>query len=64
MCSIASTGGIVLLSFAVGSMHLAMGCSVEMGLDLHFLLPTLLPYEAVADPAEHCCSSDALSGME
>lgn len=37
---------------------------MEMGLDLHFLLPTLLPYEAVADPAEHCCSSDALSGME
>lgn len=45
-------------------MHFAMGCSVEVGLDLHFLLPTLLPYEAVVDPAEHCYSYSALFGME
>lgn len=27
---------------------------MEMGLDLHFLVPALLPREVLADPAEHC----------
>lgn len=28
---------------------------MEVGMDLHFLVPTLLPCEVLADPAENCC---------
>lgn len=28
---------------------------MEMRMDLRFLVPTLLPWEVLADPAEHCC---------
>ena len=41
-----------------------IGCSVEMGFDLHFLVPTLLPCEVLADPAEHCCYYGAPSYTE
>lgn len=50
--------------FCCGKYASCYGVLCGDGLNLHFLLPTLLPYEAVADPAEHCCSSDTLSGME